>query len=280
MTFDQNHAATAIVEGLRIDAPTDLLSAFLGENAPSSAWAIAGYENLCRSNLMAVIGHDLKQPLQLISVVLELLGARMSNSEHKPRLQLAQDAVQRIGEGLDRLVLASRQGQPIPSPTPTTFTIADILQRIKPTWREHAMRGGVRLHVVANSSYVTTDVEMLSTILGNLIGNAIKYAPRGDVLIGCRRDKNHLCIQVIDTGPGIPPERIDAVFAAFHQEDPTSAGFGLGLSIVQHTAAILGHRIQVRSVVGKGSLFGVEVPLATKALLSSCAVAPTQYQVV
>jgi signal transduction histidine kinase len=280
MTFDQNQTATAIVDGLRIDAPADMLSARHCENDPSSALAIADYENLCRSNLMAVMGHDLKQPLQLISLVLELLAARTNNPEQRPRVQLAQAAVQRIGEGLDRLVLASRQGQPTSSPRPTTFPIADILQRIKPTWREHAMRGGVRLHVVTSSAYVVSDVEMLSTILGNLIGNAIKYAPRGDVLIGCRRVKNHLCIQVVDTGPGIPPERIDAVFAAFHQEDPTSAGFGLGLSIVQHTAAMLGHHIQVRSVLGKGSLFGIEVPLAPTALLSSCAAAPTQYQII
>ena len=261
MIFDQDQSIPVFAEKVCADLHRAPLSAGGIFDDLADALAIAVGENVYRSRLMAVVGHDLKQPLQLIGFILELLGTGMISSEQKPRLQLAQDAVQRIGEGLDRLVLASRQDHPPFSPTPIAFPIADILQRIKPTWREHAMRGGVRLHVVGSSSYVSTDMEMLSTILENLIGNAIKYAPKGDVLIGCRRAKDHLRIQVIDTGPGIPPERLEAIFVAYHQEDPTSAGFGLGLSIVQRTAAMLGHRIQARSVVGKGSLFSIEVPL-------------------
>jgi signal transduction histidine kinase len=98
---------------------------------------------------------------------------------------------------------------------------------------------------------------MLTSILGNLVGNAIKYTPRGSVLVGCRRHGNRLSIQVADSGIGIGGERINAIFAPFHQEDPQSAGLGLGLAIVRRSADSLGHSIRVKSVVGRGSVFSI-----------------------
>ena len=141
-------------------------------------------------------------------------------------------------------------------------TIADILESIDATWREHAAHKGVRLRVVYSSARVLSDVAMLRTMIGNLVGNAIKYTPRGSVLVGCRRLKNELLIQVVDSGIGIEAARMQALFAAFHQEDARSEGLGLGLSIVQRTAEALGHRIRVQSRVGRGSLFSICVPLA------------------
>jgi len=264
MNFDQDKLTTVISDASRPDLRRDLPAAGdrFDDLTLARALAIASGDNPYRSRLMAMIGHDLKQPLQLISFILELLGAELADTDQKPRLLLAQDAVRRIADGLDRLVLASKPDHLPPAPVPTTFPISDILLRIAPIWREHAMRGGVRLRVARSSAHVTSDVEMLSTILGNLIGNAIKYAPRGHVLVGCRRIGDRLRIQVIDTGRGIPADRIAALFVPFHQEDPDSAGFGLGLAIAQRSAALLGHKIEVRSVVGKGSQFSVEVPLA------------------
>ena len=262
MNFDQDKLTTVIGDAARADVRNAAADGF-DDLTLTRALAIATGDNPHRSRLIAMIGHDLKQPLQLISFILELLGAGIVDPDHKPRLQLAHDAVQRIADGLDRLVLASKSEHRPPAPVPVAFPIADILLRIAPIWREHAMRAGVRLRVARSSAYVTSDIEMLSTIVGNLIGNAIKYAPRGHVLVGCRRVGDRLRIQVIDTGRGIPADRVEALFVPFHQEDPASAGFGLGLAIVQRSAALLGHTIEVRSVVGKGSRFSVEVPLAS-----------------
>jgi signal transduction histidine kinase len=102
---------------------------------------------------------------------------------------------------------------------------------------------------------------MLSTILHNLNGNAIKYTDRGGVLIGCRRRAAELWIEIYDSGIGIPEDRIETIFGELHQLDPTREGLGLGLWIARSTAEVLGHELSVRSSVGRGSRFRVVVPL-------------------
>ena len=103
---------------------------------------------------------------------------------------------------------------------------------------------------------------MLRAIIGNLVGNAIKYTERGRVLVGCRKRASYLSIEVLDSGSGIPAEQFSAIFDAFHQINPASEGLGLGLSIVRRTAEALGHRIALKSDLARGSHFTVLVPLA------------------
>lgn len=223
-------------------------------------------ENAQRSRLMALAGHDLKQPLQVISMLLGLLAVQNGTVSMKPQLELAHQSIRRIADGLDRLALASRMTVDLDAPRRTTFPITDILKLIEPTWREHAAQQHVRFTVVPSSACVTSDIAMLTTILDNLVGNAIKYTPDGRVLIGCRRINDHVSIQVLDNGLGIRNEQLQQIFVAFHQEDSSADGLGLGLSIVGRTAATLGHRIRVESIVGRGSAFCVDVPMAPVAL--------------
>ena len=102
---------------------------------------------------------------------------------------------------------------------------------------------------------------MLTTIIGNLVGNAIKYAVNEKVLVGCRRRGDELLIQVLDSGLGIPDDRLKTIFEAFYQLDTEAEGLGLGLSVVRSTAAALGHRVGIASTVGRGSVFTVAVPI-------------------
>jgi two-component system CheB/CheR fusion protein len=99
----------------------------------------------------------------------------------------------------------------------------------------------------------------------NLLSNAVKYTTDGKLLLGCRRHGDNLRIEVWDTGPGIPELELPAIFEEFHQLDnparERSKGLGLGLAIVQRLADLLGHKIDVRSRVGAGSVFAIEVPL-------------------
>jgi len=226
------------------------------------ALARAVDENEHRSRLMALAGHDLKQPLQVISMLLEVLALQVGNAGEKPRLELVRQSIRRIAEGLDCLALASRTTLDLDTPRQTAFPITHILTAIEPTWREHAAQKQVRFSIVPSAVFVHSDIAMLTTILDNLVGNAIKYARGGRVLIGCRHSKDFVSIQVLDNGVGIRAERLQEIFRAFHQEDTASTGLGLGLSIVRRTAAMLGHRIRVDSQVGKGSVFSIEVPIA------------------
>src|SRR5207302_1323628 len=92
--------------------------------------------------------------------------------------------------------------------------------------------------------------------------NALKYTPRGKVLIGCRRRGAGLSIQIWDTGIGIPKEELHAIFEEYHQLDNAdrqrSRGLGLGLSIVKRLGNLLSHGVQVRSWAGAGSMFAVD----------------------
>lgn len=227
----------------------------------AAALAAVSRENLSRANLMAVTGHDLKQPLQVLCMVLDLLESNQISAEGKNRARLAQESIARISAGLDALALASSVGHAFHTPCPLTFPISDILLLTKATWSQHAAQKNVRLHVVQSTAYVTSDVVMLTTIIGNLVGNAIKYAVNGKVLVGCRRRGNELSIQVIDSGLGIPDDRLKTIFDVFYQQDTEAEGVGLGLSVVRSTAAALGHRVDVASTVGRGTVFTVSVPV-------------------
>lgn len=99
----------------------------------------------------------------------------------------------------------------------------------------------------------------------NLLSNALKYTKRGKVLLGCRRQKGLLSIEIWDTGIGIPAAELQTIFEEYHQIDDAAQehgrGLGLGLAIVQRLGSLLGHRIRVRSQPGKGSIFAIEVML-------------------
>ena len=105
-------------------------------------------------------------------------------------------------------------------------------------------------------------------IVQNFLSNAIKYTKAGKVLLGCRHRGRNLRIEVWDTGIGFPEDERRQIFEAFYQLDNAAReahkGLGLGLSIVDQLAGLLEHRLDVRSVPGKGSLFAVEVPLVAR----------------
>lgn len=260
MTLDQTQ--TQAVESYRSKlspASGDVLQSASFETSKLLQAALA--DSRFRSQLMAMVGHDLKQPLQVVSIVLDLLKPYLADPKIQPRLQLAHESIERIAHGLDRLALASTIGMDVP--ILRTFPVSEVLRRIEPTWHEHAARKGIELRVQYCSAYVTSDIAMLSAVLENLVGNAIKYTSKGTVLVGCRRNGDRVSIQVLDTGAGIRTTQLEAIFEAFHQENPASDGLGLGLSIVRFTAAALDHAVCVKSELGKGSLFSVSVPRGT-----------------
>jgi CheY-like chemotaxis protein/anti-sigma regulatory factor (Ser/Thr protein kinase) len=112
---------------------------------------------------------------------------------------------------------------------------------------------------------VRTDRRLLRRVLQNLLANAIKYTPKGRVLLGVRRHANELTVEVCDTGPGIPKGKRAVIFKEFERLEETAAsvrGLGLGLSIVERIGKVLGHQVDLRSIPGKGSVFSVRLPRA------------------
>jgi PAS domain S-box-containing protein len=214
-----------------------------------------------RSRLLAVAGHDLRQPLQVVSMVLDRLGPKLTDKKDRRYLEHARDALGRLTGDLERLAQASAADSAI-RPSLMDFPIREVLARIASTWRHHAEAKGLALRVMSCRYNVRSDPAMLTTIIGNFVGNAIKYTDKGGVVVGCRRrSKDRLAIEVVDTGVGIDPAVQQYLFDDRFRIDTSIEGLGLGLPIVRRTAAVLGHALSVASAPGRGSRFSVEVPL-------------------
>lgn len=215
-----------------------------------------------QAHLMAVAGHDLRQPLAVIANAVAAGLAAPSHPAVPRQLGLAQRAVDQVAEQLDSLVTAAtRRGSLAEmAPTQVTFRMSELFDSLGSGWMAHAASKGIRLQVMPCSAEVFSDRRLLSSILGNLVGNAIKYTRSGRILIGCRRRARMLEVCVHDTGVGISPADQLTIFSPFKQLDPQSDGLGLGLALVRQAALQLQLPLAVSSVPGQGTRFSVQVP--------------------
>ena len=215
-------------------------------------------------SLMAIAGHDLRQPLQSITMALEI--ARLKSGEPLVIKQATAGiaAVMKLGQDLDDLAMASSAAANVIAPKKTEVPVAELFAALELSWRPQADRKGLKLRFASCKGQVVSHPGLLKSVLGNLVGNAIKYTSEGGVLVGCRRLKQQLRITVIDTGMGIAPERQAEMFSAFHKADLTSDGLGLGLSIVRNAVDLLGHDLSLTSIPGRGTAISVTVPLAAR----------------
>jgi signal transduction histidine kinase len=217
--------------------------------------------NRAKELVIATAGHDLRQPLQILTTAIARLHKQPRSDGEQRYSEAAQFAVKKLNEGLDALVEATRIHRKALQAPHQSFDITEILHEIEMDWSERASRKGLRLRIRRCDSAVMSNKEMLTTVLQNLVGNAIKYTQTGGVLVCCRRRTHELWLEVYDTGPGIPKESLGSIFEQFQQADPAQEGFGLGLWIVRNTIQALGHGLTVASVLGKGSRFRLIVPL-------------------
>ena len=144
--------------------------------------------------------------------------------------------------------------------------MADLMRSLEIEFAPAARAKGLELTFVPCSLPVKSDRLLLRRLLQNFISNAIKYTPRGRVLVGCRRRGQSLKIGVYDTGVGVPLQKRGEIFKEFHRLEQgarIARGLGLGLSIVERIARVLNHGIALDSNAGGGSLFAVTVPVAT-----------------
>jgi CheY-like chemotaxis protein/two-component sensor histidine kinase len=147
-----------------------------------------------------------------------------------------------------------------------SVAVRPLLHTIAHQFTERAQRKGLTLRVRPCILSVRSNPVGLQRIVGNLVENAIRYSQRGGILVGCRQRGDKLRIEVWDTGQGIPPNELDAIFDEFYQVKTSlpgsEHGLGLGLSIVKQLADLFGHKIEVCSRVGRGSRFVLTVPIA------------------
>ena len=147
-----------------------------------------------------------------------------------------------------------------------SFKIGDLMRSLEIEFAPVARAKSLKLTFMPSSLPVESDRLLLRRLLQNLISNAIKYTPRGRVLVGCRRHGQSLQIGVYDTGVGVPVLKRGEIFKEFHRLEQgarIARGLGLGLSIVERIARVLNHGIALDANAGGGSVFSVTVPIAT-----------------
>jgi two-component system CheB/CheR fusion protein len=159
------------------------------------------------------------------------------------------------------------------------FPVNTLFDRLRDELTYHAQAAGLALRVMPCALSIQSDPRLLEQMVRNLLSNALKYTQRGKVLVGCRRRGGKLRVEIWDTGIGIPTSELQSIFEEYHQLDNAarqrSHGLGLGLSIVKSLGELLGHRIRVRSLQGKGSVFSIEVALSPRGATSKAGHVPS-----
>jgi len=233
--------------------------------ALEAAKQLAERANLAKSRFLAAASHDLRQPLQTISLLQGILAKKLKDDDTLRLVAKLDETLGAMSGMLNTLLDINQLEAGIVEPERVDFRVNDMLEQLKTEFAYHTESRGLDWRMVPCSLIVKSDPRLLEQMIRNLLSNAVKYTKRGKILLGCRRRGNKLRIEVWDTGIGIPEEQIQAIFEEFHQLDNTARertrGLGLGLSIVQRLSDLLGHPIDVHSQSGKGSTFSVEVPV-------------------
>jgi signal transduction histidine kinase len=232
-------------------------------NGRQGDWTSQHAHDFCAA-LLAMAGHDLRQPLQILIGMHGWLDHRLTGDSEREYLRRGGLAIARLTDQIDRLVDALRLYQRASSLELVLVPLAPIFGELLRDNIDAAQSRGVELRICRTRCAVMSEPTLLAAVLRNLVHNAVKYTPSGKrVVVGCRRRGDETSIEVHDSGVGIPPMQLSRVFEAFHRIDSARAdGLGLGLFVVKQIADLLGHGIDVHSEIGRGSCFAVRARAA------------------
>jgi Na+/proline symporter/signal transduction histidine kinase len=234
------------------------------------AKAAAEDANISKTRFLAAASHDILQPLNAARLYVTSLVQRQTSEPDNSRLVGNIDAsLEAVEEIFGALLDISRLDTGAMKPELANFRIDEIFRQLEVEFEPLAREKGLALTFVTCSRVVRSDRRLLRRLLQNLVSNAVKYTPKGRVVVGCRRRGGKLRIDVYDTGLGIPQSKRKTVFQEFQRLDQgarIARGLGLGLSIVERIGRVLDHRVELRSTVERGSHFSVEVPGSTGAV--------------
>ncbi len=227
--------------------------------------------NLSKTKFLAAASHDLLQPLNAARLFVSALTETEHEAGARVLVEKTDAALLSVEDLLEALLDISKLDAGVVQPQPDDFPLALLLSSMQAEYAPVAKERGLDLRVLPCRAIVHTDMRLLRRILQNFVSNALRYTRTGRVLVGCRRVGDGVRIEVLDTGPGIPPDKLDAVFEEFRRlegdrPNGRDRGMGLGLAIVQRAGRMLNHPIGLRSIPGKGSAFTVTVPLGSRTL--------------
>lgn len=230
---------------------------------------VAESANRAKSQFFAAASHDLRQPLHAMGLFAATLAEKVRDPEALAAAGNIAASVGSLEALFNELLDVSKIDAGGVVPHAHDFTLQAMLDRLAADFAQEAAEKSLKFRLRPCAVRIQSDPLLLERILRNLVSNAIRHTEKGGVLICCRHRQSHLRIEVWDTGVGIADDQQARIFDEFVQlanpeRDPRK-GLGLGLSIVRRLATLLGHPIAFHSRVGRGSVFRIDVPLATNA---------------
>jgi signal transduction histidine kinase len=249
------------------------------EKALLEAKAAAEAANESKTNFLAAVSHDLRQPLHAARLFLAESAEASAPSRVRELRHQIEFALDAMDDMLESLLDMSRLDAGSWRTDPEIFAVEPLLERLIAEFQPEAVKAGLRLRHVPCRAAVHSDRRLLERIIRNLIGNALRYTMQGGILVGARHRNGALRIDVIDTGIGIARDQWQIIFQEFHQlAVPTrqhGKGLGLGLAIVERAARLIGAQVDVFSEPGRGSRFSITVPRIDSNELPAPDAAPT-----
>jgi signal transduction histidine kinase/ActR/RegA family two-component response regulator len=221
--------------------------------------------NNAKTRFLATASHDLRQPLQTIrllnaSMITLTQGAHELNDLLRNQEQAINSASRLLNSLLDITRLESGAIEPQLAPVPLQAILTDLARECEPV----AASKRLELKFPVSEAVISTDRMLLTQLLQNLLGNALKYTQAGGISIAVNVDSDALSLDVEDTGSGIPEDKLDRIFDEYYQVDRQGtqrSGVGLGLAIVREVSRLLGYSVSVSSKLGSGTRVRVRIPL-------------------
>ncbi|GAB6052780.1 hypothetical protein JCM17960_16000 [Magnetospira thiophila] len=220
--------------------------------------------NTAKTRFLAAASHDLRQPLQAITLYLEALSAGTGEEKTRDLARRITRTTESLRLLLDEILDISRLDAGLVQVQPEVFSLGRLFHKLAEEFAPVARRKNLQFRVVAPRAHVLADPRLTEIVLRNLVNNALKYTPKGKVLLGVRRRGGDFSIEVLDNGPGIEPAFQERVFEEFFQLDNPERdrrkGLGLGLSIVRRIAQVMRIEITLVSHPGQGTCFSFILP--------------------
>ncbi|HMI47276.1 MAG TPA: HAMP domain-containing sensor histidine kinase, partial [Gemmatimonadaceae bacterium] len=262
------HATDELFTSLLAQATADALQRAQSYDHEREARRTAEILSRAREDVLGVVAHDLRNPLNLVSMTTQLLmEPDLTPERRKSTIAINARAVARmnrlIGDLLDVVRMEAGRLTLDLGPSDVTRVLVETME----SFQQRAAELGISLVLSPEppNAIVQADEERLLQLIDNLVGNALKFTPSGGrVSIGGFIDANELRVSVADTGPGIPEEQRARLFDRFWQaRGADRRGLGLGLPIAKGIAEAHGGRLWVESTMGSGTTFHFAMPLET-----------------